>query len=63
MSFNGQEGGFFSSTMIVFGNIGSGGIRLTVLPILLTSWISCFLLSHLELSSVEFYLLYSPFSI
>jgi hypothetical protein len=37
MSFNGQEGGFFSSAMIVFGSIGSGGIKLTVLPILLTS--------------------------
>jgi hypothetical protein len=40
MSFNGQEGGFFSSTIIVFGSIGSGGIKLTVFPILLTSSIS-----------------------
>jgi len=37
MSFKGQEGGFFSSAIIVFGSIGSGGMRLTVLPILLTS--------------------------
>ena len=37
MSFNGQEGGFFSSAIIVFGSIGSGGIRLTSFPILVTS--------------------------
>lgn len=37
MSFNGQPGGFFSSVMIDFGSIGSAGIKLTVLPILLTS--------------------------
>jgi len=37
MSFKGQEGGFFSSAMIVFGNIGSAGIKLAVLPMLLTS--------------------------
>jgi hypothetical protein len=40
MSFKGHEGGFFSSTIIVLGSIGSGGIKLTVLPILLTNSIS-----------------------
>ena len=37
MSFKGQDGGFFSSGTIVLGKIGSGGIKLTVLPRLLTS--------------------------